>query len=105
MNSDVESSASRIAKSVRLRHLAMFVGSLALVAWATSTAIQGFQNNTLIEQNRALREQLDCRARIRDRMDEAIGLGLVAVSENDDDELQAQAKIIVDIANEPDICT
>ena len=114
MSFSEESEALKIVRNSKLRTASWFVASLALVAWAVSSVIQTRQNSELIEknadlvhivdrlevQNEELNDRLQCRERIADRRDDAIGRGLAAVANDDSAELARQALILIEIANE-----
>jgi hypothetical protein len=110
--------ANKIARTLRLKHLAWGVGALAAVAWAVSGVIQSRQNSDLIAKNNALVEivkdletqnedldhRLKCRSDVRDNMDRAIGRGLAAVAQDDTAELQRQAEIILEVVDTLEQC-
>ena len=114
MSSSEESAALRIVRNSKLKTASIFIASLAFVAWATSNVIQAKSNGDLIDKNRdlvhivaalesqneELNDRLQCRERIADRRDDAIGRGLASVAVGDDAELFRQAQVLIAIANE-----
>jgi hypothetical protein len=115
---EVTVEANKIARTLRLKHLAWAVGVLAAVAWAVSGIIQSSQNSDLIaknnalvdivkdleDQNEDLDKRLQCRSDVRDNMDRAIGRGLAAVARDDPVELQRQAEIILEVVDTLEEC-